>query len=88
VNRGVLRLSGAVRRFGHREAPEEAVPCRPISPHRWKRYFAADSAPRFGGYSNRGRPGRRDASWRGAHSEIERAVWSIPGVTRIDTQLR
>jgi osmotically-inducible protein OsmY len=77
VQRGVLRLSGAVQRFGHREAAEEAVPCRPISPHRWKRYFAAGSAPRFGGYSNRG-----------AHSEIERAVWSIPGVTRIDTQLR
>jgi osmotically-inducible protein OsmY len=110
VTGGVLRLSGAVERFGQREAAEEAVrnlmgvrdivnevallPAdRPVDLTRQveaalRRWFGPASrvisvAAAEGVVTLRGL-----VPTSALLREIERAVWAIPGITRIDNQLQ
>jgi osmotically-inducible protein OsmY len=110
VKRGVLRLSGAVQRLGHREAAEEAVrnlmgireivneiallptdPPAHLTPQ-VEAVLRRRLGPASGVISVAAAQG--DVTLRGVVptfailGEIERAVWSIPGVTRIDNQLQ
>jgi osmotically-inducible protein OsmY len=110
VRRGVLRLSGAVQRLGHREAAEEAVrnliglrdivneiALLPAAPPAHLTLQVEAALRRWLG------PASRLISVAAAEgvvtlrglvptfailAEIERAMGSIPGITRIDNQLQ
>lgn len=110
VSNGVLRLSGAVQRFGHREAAEEAVrnlmgirdivneiALLPADPPAHLTLQVEEALRRRLGPVSQAisvAAAQGVVTLRGVVptfailGEIERAVWSIPGVTQIDNQLQ